>query len=166
MFWLGCNTQSTNLVRDFHSVRYPVCRTTENRSWSVLSQWYSCLTLNSERLVGFCRDSYCAYSDTEIRVKIKAQNAMEYWYWFNYLFVGFYQLVSVHIIMFMLSPCVFSPLNFDYNWYNTLFYKIHQGIEITHTCVPSIRLLRQVHGSSNRCTFALANGLAGRFIYR
>ena len=75
---LGCTTQSTKIVRDFHSVRYPVCPTTQNRSWSVLSQWYSCLTLNSEHLVCFCRDSYCAYSDTEVRVKIKAQNAREY----------------------------------------------------------------------------------------
>ena len=31
-------------------------------------QWYSCLTLNSEHLVGLRRDSYCAYSDTEVRV--------------------------------------------------------------------------------------------------
>ena len=61
LFWLGCTTQSTNLVRDFHSVRYPVCRTTDNRSWSVSLQWYSCLTLNGENLVGFRRDSYCAY---------------------------------------------------------------------------------------------------------
>ena len=68
LFWLGCTTQSTNLVRDFHSVRYPVRRTTENRSWYVFSQWYSCLTLNSEHLVGFRRNYYCAYSDTEVRV--------------------------------------------------------------------------------------------------
>ena len=66
LFWLGCTTQSTNLVRDFHSVRYPVRRTTENRSWCVLSQWYSYLTLNSENLVGFCRYSCCAYSDTAL----------------------------------------------------------------------------------------------------
>ena len=78
LLWLGYTTQSTNLVRDFHSVRYPVRRTTENRSWSVLSQWYICLTLNSEHLVGFRRDSYCAYSDTDVRVKIKAQNTKEY----------------------------------------------------------------------------------------
>ena len=56
-------------VRDFHSVQYPVRRTTDNRSWSVSLQWYSCLTLNSEHLVGFIRDSYCAYSETEVRVK-------------------------------------------------------------------------------------------------
>ena len=43
-------------------------------------------------------------------------------------------MVSVHIIMFMLSPCVFFSLNFDYNKSNTLFYKIRQGIERTHTC--------------------------------
>ena len=36
--------------------------------------------------------------------------------------------------MFMLSPCVFFSLNFNYNTSNTLFYKIHQGTERTHTC--------------------------------
>ena len=69
LLWLGCTTQSTNLVRYFHSVRYPVRRTTENRSWSVLSKCYSCFTLNSEHLVGFFQDFYCAYSDTEDGVK-------------------------------------------------------------------------------------------------
>ena len=55
LLWLGC-TNCVNwryLVRDFHSVRYPVRRKTENRSCSVSLQWYSCLTLNSEHLVGF-----------------------------------------------------------------------------------------------------------------
>ena len=61
---LGCTTQSTNLVGSFHSVRYPVRWTTENRSWSVSSQWYRFLTLNSEHLVGFFRNYYCAYYDT------------------------------------------------------------------------------------------------------
>ena len=56
------------IVLDSHSVWYPVCRTTENRSWSLSLQWYSFLTLNSEHLVGFCRYSYCAYSDTEVGV--------------------------------------------------------------------------------------------------
>ena len=128
----------------------------------MLFQWYICLSLNSEHLVGFCRESYCAYSDTEVRVKRKARNAKEYWYWFNYLFVGCSPLVSVHIIVFMLSPCVFFTLNFYYNWSNTLFYKIHQVIERTHTCVPSRILSRQVHGLSNCCTFALANGCLSR----
>ena len=114
--------------------RYPVRRTTENRSRSVSLQRYSCLTLSSEHLVGLCRDSYCAYSDTEVRVKRKAPNARDYWYWFNYLFVGCSQLVSVHIIMFMLSPCVLFSLTSDYNRSNTLFCKIHQDIERTHTC--------------------------------
>ena len=68
LIWLGCITQSTNLLRDFHSVWYPVCQTTENRSWHGLLHWYSCLTLKSEHLVGFCRDSYCDYSNTEFRV--------------------------------------------------------------------------------------------------
>ena len=68
LLWLGCTTQSTNLVRGFHSVRYPTRLTTENRSWYVSSQWYSCLTLNSEHLVGFRHYYYCAYSDTEVRV--------------------------------------------------------------------------------------------------
>ena len=130
------------------------------------SQLYSCLTVNSNYLVGFYRDSYYAYSDTEVKVKRKAQNAKEYWYWFNYLFVGFSQLVSVHIIVFMLSLCVFFRFNFDYNWCNTMFCKIHQGIERTHTCFSSRIFSQQVHGLRNRCTFALANSLAGRFIYR
>ena len=70
LLWLGCTTCVNRRypVRDFHSVRYPVCQTTEKRSWFVLSQWYSCFTLNSEHLVGFRRDSYCAYSDTDVRV--------------------------------------------------------------------------------------------------
>ena len=38
LLWLGFITQSNNLVRDSHSVQYPVRQTTENRSWSVLSQ--------------------------------------------------------------------------------------------------------------------------------
>ena len=41
-----------------------------------------------------------------------------------------------------------------------MFYQIKQGVERTYTCVLSRRLLRQVHGLRNRCTFALANGLA------
>ena len=70
LLWLGCTTcvNQRYLVRDFHSVRYPVRWTTENRSWSGSLQLYSCLTLNSEHLVGFRLDSYCAYSDTEVRV--------------------------------------------------------------------------------------------------
>ena len=47
LLWLGCTTQLTNLVRDFHSVRYPVRWTTENRSWSVSLQLYICLTLSN-----------------------------------------------------------------------------------------------------------------------
>ena len=76
--WLGCTTQSTNLVRYFHIVWYPVRRTTEKCSWYVSSHWYSCLTLNSEHLVGFCRDSYCANSDTEVTVKRNSHNARGY----------------------------------------------------------------------------------------
>ena len=122
MICIGCITcvNQWYLVRDSHSVRYPVCRTTEKRSWSVSLQWYSCLNLSSEHLVGFCCDSCCAYSDTEVKVKRNTPKAKDYWYWFNCLFVGCSQLVSVHIIMFMLSPCFF-PLNFDYNISNTLF---------------------------------------------
>ena len=136
LFWLGWKNQSTNLVRDFHSVRYPLCWTNENRFWYVLLQWYICLTLNIEHLLGFRPNFYCVYSDTEVRVKRKVQNAKEYLYWFNYLFVGCSQMVSVHIIVFILSSCVFFTSNIDYNWYNTLFYKIHQGIKRTHICVP------------------------------
>ena len=62
---------------------------------------------------------------------------------------------------------VFSfRFNFDYNGLYTMFYKIKQGIERIDTCFLSRRLLQQVHGLSNRCTFALANSLAGRFISR
>ena len=70
LLWIVCITcvNWEYLVRDFHSVWYPVRRTTENRSWSVSSNCYSCFTLNSEHLVGFCQDFYCAYSDTEVRV--------------------------------------------------------------------------------------------------
>ena len=56
------------LVRDYHSVRYPVRQTTENRSWSVSYQWFSCLTLSSEYLVGFCYNSYCAYYDSRVEI--------------------------------------------------------------------------------------------------
>ena len=41
------------LVRDYNSVQYPVRWKTENRSWSMSLQWYSCLTLISEHLVDF-----------------------------------------------------------------------------------------------------------------
>ena len=70
---IGCITcvNQRYLVRDYHSVQYPVRRTTENLSWSVSLQWYSCLAFSSEHLVGFCRDSYCAYSDTEFKVNRK-----------------------------------------------------------------------------------------------
>ena len=132
----------------------------------MLSFWYSRLSLNSEHLVDILRDSYCAYSDTDVGVKRKSQSTKEYWYWYNHLFFGCAPLLNVHIIVFMLSPCVFFRFNFDYNWSNTMFYKIHQGIERTHTCVLSRRISQQVHGLSNRCTFALANGLAGMFISR
>ena len=47
-----------------------------------------------------------------------------------------------------------------------MFYQTKQGIKITDTCALSRRLSRQVHGLSNRCTFALANCLAGRLISR
>ena len=36
---------------------------------AVLLQWLTCLTLSNENQVGFCNDSYCAYSDTEIKFK-------------------------------------------------------------------------------------------------
>ena len=70
LLWIGCITcvNRRYLGRDFHSVRYPVRQKTDNRSWSVFLQWYSCFTLSSEHLVDFCRDSYCAYSDTEVKV--------------------------------------------------------------------------------------------------
>ena len=70
LLWIVCITcvNRQYLVRDFHSVRYPVRRTTENRSRSVSLQRYSCLTLSSEHLVGLCRDSYCAYYDTKVKV--------------------------------------------------------------------------------------------------
>ena len=71
LLWIGCITfvNWRYLVREFHRVRYPVCRTTDNWSWNVLLQWYSFLTLSTEDLVGFCCDSYCAYSDTEVKFK-------------------------------------------------------------------------------------------------
>ena len=107
-----------------------------------------------------------SYSDTDVIVKRKAQNRKEYFYWYNYLFLGCSTLVSVHIIVFMISKCFSFRLNFDYNWLYTMFYQTKQGVKRTDTSVLSRRLSRQVHGLSNRCTFALANGLAGRFIYR
>ena len=76
LLWLGYITcvNQKYIVRDFHSVRYPVRWTTENRSWSLSLQWYSCLALSSEHLVGLCRDSYCAYSDTEVKVNYSELN--------------------------------------------------------------------------------------------
>ena len=77
------------LVRDFHSVRYPVRRKTENRSWSVLLQWYSCLTLISYLLVGFCHNSYCAYSDFGVK-EINKREEGNPWKFFGF----FHQLVK------------------------------------------------------------------------
>ena len=122
------------------------------------------MSLNSEHMVGICRDSYHAYSDTDVIVKRKTQNRKEYWYWYNYRFLSRSTLVRVHIIVFLLLNCFSFRFNFDYNWLYTMFYQIKQGIEITDTCVLSRRLSRQVHSLSNRFAFALANGLAGRFI--
>ena len=116
--------------------------------------------------MGILRNSYCAYSDTDVRAKRKSQNRKEDWYWYNYLFLGGFPLVSVHIIVFILSPCIFFRFNFDYNWSNTMFYQIKQGMKRTDTCVLSRKLSRQVHGLINCCKFALANSLAGIFISR
>ena len=88
LIWLGFSTQSTNLVRDTHSVRYPVRRTTGNPSWYVLSQWYSRLGLNIDHLVGIRRDSYCAYSDYGVKGKKKREEGNT---WQN--FGRFHQLV-------------------------------------------------------------------------
>ena len=56
------------LVRYSHRIWYPVCRTTEKRSRSMSYQCFSCLTLSSEHLVGFRRDSYRAYSDSGVEL--------------------------------------------------------------------------------------------------
>ena len=127
---------------------------------------FSRVSLKSEHLLGILRDFYRAYSDTEFIGKSKAQYRHKYWNWYNYLFLCCSLLVSVHIIVFMLSKYFSFILNFDYNWLYTMFYQMKQGVKRTHTCVLYRRLSRQVHGLSNRCTFALANGLAGRFISR
>ena len=60
MLWIGFITcvNLRYLVRDSHSVRYPTRRKTENRSWYVPYQWFSCLTLISEHIVGFCGDYF------------------------------------------------------------------------------------------------------------
>ena len=122
---------------------------------------YKCLSSHSKwltrfnpdginsHLVGILRYSYYACYDTDVRVKRKAHNTKEYWYWYNYLFLGCSPLVRVHLILFMLSKCFSFRFNLDFNWYNTMFYKINQVIERTHTCVPSRRLSQQVHVLSN-----------------
>ena len=79
-------------------------------------------------------------------------------------------------LLFSIGKCAYNCVyafkvisfwfNFDYNWLYTIFYQMKQGVKRTDTCVLSRRLSRQVHGLSNRCKFALANGLAGRFISR
>ena len=112
------------------------CRTTENCSWSVSLQWFRCWTLRSEHLVGFCGVTFV----TILILRSKSKEKHRTWGFIViisiiYLLV-FSQFVSVHIIMFMFSPilCVFFSLKIDYKWPNTLFSKIHQGKERTHTC--------------------------------
>ena len=55
LLWIGFITYVNRryLVRDSHSVRYPVRQPTENRFWYVALQWFSCLTLRSEHIVVF-----------------------------------------------------------------------------------------------------------------
>ena len=70
-----------------------------------------------------------------------------------------------HVYVFSNTFCAIVSLLINYIGPNILFTKYHQDIKTTHTCLSRL-FLKQVHGLSNRCAFALENGLAGRFIYR
>ena len=91
-----------------------------------------------------------------------------YCYCFTYLFVGIPQSVKLNIIIFMSLPIHFVPL-FHYCPIKSNLLFCSRNINKAskqNTHVSSRPFLRQVHGLSNRCTFALANVLDGRFISR
>ena len=98
----------------------------------------------------------------------KTSYAGVYFCCFYYFFVGFPQIISLNIIMFMSLPILFMPL---FHYFpitsNLLFFSLNiNKASKQHTRVSSISFLRQGTGLRNRCTFALANGLAGIFTSR
>ena len=133
-----------------------------------MSSWqFSCLTLSSEHLVGFC----CAtFSDSDTRVKVERKNTVRqgllllFWLFICW-FSSFSKSEYNHVYFFTNTLCVIFSLKTNYIWPNIFFLKFTKATK-EHTHVLSIRLSRQVHGLSNHCTFALASSLAGRFISR
>ena len=72
-------------------------------------------------------------------------------YNFVYVFINYFCAIVTYCII--ISNLLFLPLNID-------------KASEQHTHVTESLFSQQVPGLSNRCTFALANGLAGIFISR
>ena len=105
---------------------------------------------------------------SHIQKKGKKSYTGVYCYWFPYFFVRFTQSVRLNIIVFMYLSILFVTL---FNYFsitsNLIFCLLNTNKESKqHTHVLSRKFSQQVPGLSNRCTFALANGLSRRFISR
>ena len=123
------------------------------------------LTLSSKNLVCLSRILF-SESDYVVTVERKTSYSGVYCYCFTYFFVCFPQLVRLNIIMFMSLTILFVSL---FHYFpitsNLLFFLLNiTKASKQHTRVLQISFSRQVPGLSNRCTFALANGLSGIFI--
>ena len=69
-----------------------------------------------------------------------------------------------YVYVFTNNLCVIVSLKINCIWPNNVFLNITKASK-EHTRVSSRRLLQEVHGLINSCTFALADDLAGRFIF-
>ena len=123
------------------------------------------MNLISKHLVCLSRLFFAEF-DSVVTVKIKTRYAGLYCYCFPHIFIGCPQSVRLNIIMFMSLPIIFVPL---FNYFSITSDLLFCLLNITkaskqHTRVLSRSFSQQVHGLSNRCTFALSTGLAGIFI--
>ena len=124
------------------------------------------LTLNSKHIICL---SYVFFAESYSGVSVKKKQAMRGCVVIATLISSsvFPLTVRLNIIVFMFLPIRSVPFFHYFSITSNLLFRSLNINKASKQCtrVSSRSFSRQVPGLSNQCTLALANGLAGRFIY-